>query len=124
MKIQARVLIPSLCLVLSSAVFAHGGGGGRAGGAGGAGYHGGPANGGYHNNGADYNHGYNHNNGWYGGAANNNYDHNVWYDEGVGDDVSTNVVVGVPESGYYDPSCQITQSCNSDGECVTQQNCN
>ncbi|EHL30111.1 hypothetical protein [Legionella drancourtii] len=100
MKTYLRASIATLCLSISSLAFAyeHGGGG----------YH----NGGYHPNNV-------YNNGNYHG-----YHNNVWYDDGLNDDASANVVIGVPEGGYYDPSCQTAQTCTSDGECITQQNCN
>jgi hypothetical protein len=103
MKTLLRALIPSLCLFISSMAFAYEHGGG---------YH----NGDYHSNNV-YNNGY-HNGNYHG------YHNNVWYDDGLNDDESTNVVIGVPEGGYYDPSCQTVQTCTPDGECVTQQNCN
>lgn len=123
MKINLHALISILCLFMSSLAFAyeHGGGG----------YH----NGGYHSNNVYNNgnhngnyHGYHNNNVWYGGGGAvvnvNPGSENVWYDDGFNDDESTNVVIGVPDGGYYDPSCQTVQSCTSDGECITQQNCN
>ena len=138
MKIKMRALIPTLCLFISTLAFAHdggGGGGGHGGGGGyhggGGGYHGGSVGGGYHNNNVYSNNGYHHgynNNVWYGGGGTivnvNPGADDAWYDDGLTDDNSTNVVMGVPDGGYYDPSCQTSQTCNPDGECITQQNCN
>lgn len=129
MKTNLRILFTTLCFLISTLAFAHDGGGG---GFHGGGAHGGgvPNNGGYHpNNGYHngYNNGYHNNNGWYGGGGaivNVNTGDDDWYDNGLYDDNATNVVIGVPDGGYYDPSCQAVQTCNPDGECITQQNCN
>lgn len=131
MKISTHALVAPICLFISCFAVAHNvGGGGFHGGAhpGGGyhnpgnnynngGYHNHPYNNGYHNG---YDHGYN-NNVWYGGGVSTG-DDDILYDDGLSDD-STNVVIGVPDNGYYDPSCQTVQSCNPDGECITQQNC-
>lgn len=121
MKLMMSILVPTLCLLVNPVVFADIRGGGFHGA---GGYHDNRIyNNGYHN--GNY-HGY-HNNVWYGGGDavvnvhNGNDDY--WYDDGLNDE-STNVVIGVPDGGYYDPSCQVVQTCNPDGECITQQNCN
>ena len=114
MKIQVRIFTLILCLLLGSSAFAHNGGGFHGGG---GGHNGGPVHndGNYHNGYNNHYHNHYNSNGWYGGGT--------WFDDGVNDE-STNVVIGVPDGGYYDPACQTVQTCNSDGECVTQQNCN
>ena len=119
-----RLLSVSL-LLISSISFAHQGGGGHGGSHGegyGGGYGGGYNHGGY-NNSNGYHH-YHNNNVWIGGAVyDGGWDDDVWDGDGLNDN-DTNVVVGVPDEGYYDPSCQTIQQCNSLGECVTEQQCN
>lgn len=126
MKITMRVLISTLCLFIDTSAFAYEHGGGVSYG----GYHNAGAhhnnvyNGGFHNGYHGY---YHHNNVWNDGATIVNVNtgsDDYWYDDGLYDDQSTNVVIGVPEGGYYDPSCQTVQSCTYDGKCYTEQNCN
>ncbi|HHF7368282.1 TPA: hypothetical protein ACPSKY_003439 [Legionella bozemanae] len=119
MKLCARVLLSTLCFLPSTSTFAfewHGGG-----------YHGALPNTGYHSNG--YNNGYYnnyhgnyyYNNEWYGGSVNvNTWNDGIWYDDNLNDD--TNVVLGVPNEGYYDPSCQTIDDCSS-GTCVLVNTC-
>lgn len=84
--------------------------------------HNGYNNGYHHNNQNGY---YYHNNAWYGGGGVdvNTWNNDAWYDDGLDNEGDTNVLIGVPDNGYYDPSCQSVQTCNSDGECITQQTC-
>lgn len=116
MKRHARTLIPVLCFLISTSIFAfegHGGGG----------YHGGPSpNTGYHNKGYynNYPDNYYHNNGWYGDSVNVNTDDGIWYNDNLNDDADE--VVGVPEGGYYDTSCQTIDNCSS-GTCVLVNTC-
>ncbi|AWN75776.1 hypothetical protein K8O89_17060 [Legionella anisa] len=89
----------------------------------GGGYHGAIPNTGYHNNGYynNYQGSYYHNNEWYGGSINaNTWNDGIWYDDNLNDD--TNVVLGVPNEGYYDPSCQTIDDCSS-GTCVLVNTC-
>lgn len=122
MKLRARTLMSALCFLISTSVFAfveHGGGGG---------YHGAPPpNAGYHNNGYhngnynNYNSNYYHNNDWYGTGVNvNTWNDGIWFDDNLND--NTNEVIGVPDEGYYDPSCQTVDDCSS-GTCVLVNTC-
>jgi hypothetical protein len=102
MKAHICILTTSLCFLLSVPTFAeeHAHAGGSY----------------YHGNGY-----YNHNNGWNGGSVNvNTWNDGVWYDDNLNDD--TGVVVGAPEPGYYDPSCQTIDDCST-GTCVLVNTC-
>ena len=115
MKLRTYACISALSFLISTSAFAfegHGVGGG---------YHGvPPPNTGYHNG---YNGDYNnyHNNGWYGGSVNvNTWGDGVWYDDDLND--NTDEVVGVPDEGYYDPSCQTIDDCST-GTCALVNTC-
>lgn len=74
---------------------------------------------GYHS--GNYEHNGYHNNVWYGGTIDvNSWDDGIWYDNNLNDD--TNVVVGVPDEGYYDPSCQTIDDCST-GTCMLVNTC-
>lgn len=124
MKVCARSLMFALCF-LSFSIFAFEGhvGGGYHGGAPNTVYHNnGYHNNVYHNNNGYYNnyHGnYYHNDDGYVGGVNVNTD-NIWYDDNLDD--NTGVVIGVPDEGYYDPSCQTVDDCSS-GTCVLVNSC-
>ncbi|AUH73485.1 hypothetical protein [Legionella sainthelensi] len=84
------------------------------------GYHSG---GGYYHGNYEHNGYYNgyHNNVWYGGTVDvNSWDDGIWYDNNLNDD--TNGVVGVPDEGYYDPSCQTIDDCST-GTCMLVNTC-
>jgi hypothetical protein len=78
--------------------------------------------------GGDFNRGvgqyYHNNDDWHGnqGYYQGNNGHNSYYGGWVGG--GPGVVVGVPFGGYYAPSCQTIQTCNSAGVCSSQQYCN
>ncbi|WP_115708760.1 hypothetical protein [Legionella sainthelensi] len=84
-----------------------------------SGYHsGGYYRGNYEHNG--YYNGY-HNNVWYGGTVDvNSWDDGIWYDNNLNDD--TTGIVGVPDEGYYDPSCQTIDDCST-GTCMLVNTC-
>jgi len=64
--------------------------------------------------------GYDHNV-WYGGAVHvNSWSDGIWYDNNLNN--GTNAVVGVPDEGYDDPSCQTIDDCNT-GTCVLVNTC-
>jgi hypothetical protein len=119
MKMYIGILMSSLCFILSASAFAE-----EHVLAAGGGYSHGANN--YHNNNAYHDNGYNgqyynHNNVWYGGSVNvNTWNDGVLYDDHLNDD--TGMVVGVPEPGYYDPSCQTIDDCST-GTCVLVNTC-
>ncbi len=120
MKIQVCILISCLCFFFSTSIFAfegHNGGGVHP--VVNHGYHtNNYRNGGnYHDHGRGYYDHYYHNNVWYGGTT---WDEGAWYDDGIDD--NTNVVLGVPAPGYYDPTCQIIDNCST-GTCVLVNTC-
>lgn len=68
---------------------------------------------GYH--GLNNNHFQNHNN-----EYNNGYNNQFYYNKHLNDN---NGVLILPDDSNIDSSCQTTQVCDSDGNCMTQQNC-
>ncbi|MCW8443845.1 hypothetical protein OQJ05_07255 [Fluoribacter gormanii] len=112
MKLRACTFMSALSFLISTSVFAlegHGGGG----------YHSAPPpNPGYHYNGNYDNY---HSNGWYGGDVNvNALGDDIWYDDDLND--NTDEVMGVPDGGYYDPSCQTVDDCST-GTCALINTC-
>lgn len=107
MKIQRAFVILGLLFFLSTSVFAD------------------EYKGAFHNYNGPYEHNTyyseSYNKALYGGTIDvDAWDDGIWYDSNLNDD--TNGVLGVPDEGYYDPSCQMIDDCST-GTCNLVYSC-